>query len=103
MTPARRPGRHRTARRRTHDDSDIVPGTTGRPARRDRSGRHLRRDWLSISSRTRTRGVAYAGVRNGSIPATRIGRRWLIPRRRFHPWLDGTDAAEIRDRGRVVA
>ena len=49
------------------------------------------------------RGVAYEGVRNGSIPAARVGRRWLIPRRRFHAWLDGTDAAEIRDRGQVVA
>jgi excisionase family DNA binding protein len=30
------------------------------------------------------RGVAYECVRNGSIPATRVGRRWLIPRKRFH-------------------
>jgi len=35
------------------------------------------------------RGVAYDSVRNGEIPATRIGRRWLVPRRRFHAWLDG--------------
>lgn len=35
------------------------------------------------------RGVAYESVRNGEIPATRVGRRWLIPRRRFHSWLDG--------------
>jgi excisionase family DNA binding protein len=39
------------------------------------------------------RGVAYEGVRNGSIPATRVGRRWLIPRRRFHAWLDGAEQA----------
>lgn len=37
------------------------------------------------------RGVAYESVRNGSIPATRIGRRWLVPRKRFHAWLDGTE------------
>ena len=50
------------------------------------------------------RGVAYEGVRNGSIPATRVGRRWLIPRRRFHAWLDGSDAADDpRRRDRVVA
>jgi excisionase family DNA binding protein len=39
------------------------------------------------------RGVAYESVRNGEIPATRVGRRWLIPRRRFHAWLDGAEPA----------
>lgn len=37
------------------------------------------------------RGVAYEAVRNGSIPATRVGRRWLVPRKRFHAWLDGAE------------
>ena len=37
------------------------------------------------------RGVAYDDVRNGLIPAVRVGRRWLVPRRRFHAWLDTTD------------
>jgi excisionase family DNA binding protein len=49
------------------------------------------------------RGVAYEGVRSGSIPATRVGRRWLIPRRRFHAWLDGAEPLDTRDRDRVVA
>lgn len=40
-----------------------------------------------------SRGVAYQHVRDGRIPAERIGRRWLIPRRRFHAWLDGEAAA----------
>ena len=40
-----------------------------------------------------SRGVAYERVRDGSIPAQRMGRRWLIPRRRFHAWLDGREAA----------
>lgn len=35
------------------------------------------------------RGVAYEQVRSGEIPAIRVGRRWLIPRTRFHAWLDG--------------
>lgn len=39
------------------------------------------------------RGVAYEGVRTGAIPATRIGRRWLVPRKRFHAWLDGQQGA----------
>jgi excisionase family DNA binding protein len=36
-----------------------------------------------------SRGLAYQYVREGVIPAQRIGRRWVIPRRRFHAWLDG--------------
>jgi excisionase family DNA binding protein len=49
------------------------------------------------------RGVAYEGVRNGSIPATRVGRRWLIPRKRFHAWLDGLEPASIDHRDRAVS
>ena len=33
-------------------------------------------------------GSTYALVRDGTIPATRLGNRWLIPRTRFHAWLD---------------
>jgi excisionase family DNA binding protein len=40
-----------------------------------------------------SRGATYERVRDGSIPAQRMGRRWLIPRRRFHAWLDGNEAA----------
>ena len=39
------------------------------------------------------RGVAYDNVRSGQIPAVRVGRRWLIPRSRFHAWLDATSSA----------
>jgi excisionase family DNA binding protein len=42
------------------------------------------------------RSVAYEGVRNGSIPATRVGRRWLVPRKRFHAWLDGAESSDNR-------
>ena len=38
-------------------------------------------------------GIAYQHVRDGVIPAERVGRRWLIPRKRFHAWLDGKGAA----------
>jgi excisionase family DNA binding protein len=48
------------------------------------------------------RGVAYECVRNGSIPATRVGRRWLVPRKRFHAWLDG-DADATSTTGSKVA
>jgi excisionase family DNA binding protein len=33
-------------------------------------------------------GSAYTLVRDGTIPATRLGGRWVIPRTRFHTWLD---------------
>ena len=35
-----------------------------------------------------TPGTVYQLLRNGTIPARRLGRRWLISRRRFHDWLD---------------
>ncbi len=38
------------------------------------------------------RGVAYDNVRNGLIPAVRVGRRWLVPRSRFHAWLDASNS-----------
>jgi excisionase family DNA binding protein len=37
------------------------------------------------------RGTAYALVRDGTIPALRLGNRWVIPRARFHAWLDSLD------------
>ncbi|MFF0173196.1 helix-turn-helix domain-containing protein [Micromonospora profundi] len=48
-------------------------------------------------------GSTYALVRAGTIPATRLGGRWLIPRTRFHAWLDGVTeqpAATGTDHGR---
>ena len=35
-----------------------------------------------------SRGTAYSLVRDGTIPALRLGGRWVIPRARFHTWLD---------------
>ncbi|HSV67100.1 MAG TPA: helix-turn-helix domain-containing protein [Mycobacteriales bacterium] len=37
---------------------------------------------------TLSRGGAYALVRDGTIPAHRLGGRWVIPKARFHAWLD---------------
>jgi excisionase family DNA binding protein len=34
------------------------------------------------------RNSAYDGVRSGEIPSIRVGRRYLIPRERFHAWLN---------------
>jgi excisionase family DNA binding protein len=33
-------------------------------------------------------GLAYELVAAGQIPAKRLGRRWVIPRARFHAWLN---------------
>lgn len=40
-----------------------------------------------------SRGIAYQYVRDGVIPAERIRRRWLIPRKRLYAWLDGQAVA----------
>ena len=34
-------------------------------------------------------GGVYELLRDGTIPAERLGRRWIISRVRFHGWLDG--------------
>jgi excisionase family DNA binding protein len=34
------------------------------------------------------RCMAYDLVRQGIIPAKRLGRRWIVPRARFHSWLN---------------
>lgn len=36
-----------------------------------------------------SRGLAFAAVRDGSLPSVRIGRRILIPRRQLEAMLDG--------------
>ncbi len=33
-------------------------------------------------------GVTYELIRQGQIPAKRLGKRWIIPRRLFHVWLN---------------
>jgi excisionase family DNA binding protein len=35
-----------------------------------------------------SRGGTYELVRSGEIPAVRLGRRWVVPKQRFHAWLD---------------
>lgn len=36
------------------------------------------------------RNNAYERVRAGDIPSIRMGKRLLVPRERFHTWLNGT-------------
>jgi len=40
------------------------------------------------------RTTFYKALRNGSIPARRLGKKFLIPRRRLLEWLEGGDVAE---------
>lgn len=40
-----------------------------------------------------SRGAAYQHVRDGQIPAIRMGRRWVVPKARFHSWLDGQEVS----------
>lgn len=50
-------------------------------------------------------GATYAMVRSGDIPARKIGARWVIPKHRFHTWLDELPDAtdeEIRATERVL-
>ncbi|MGL4743281.1 MAG: helix-turn-helix domain-containing protein [Dermatophilaceae bacterium] len=35
-----------------------------------------------------SRANTYALLGTGEIPARRLGSRWVIPRHRFHQWLD---------------
>ncbi|WP_280356394.1 helix-turn-helix domain-containing protein [Nocardia otitidiscaviarum] len=43
-------------------------------------------DLLGVS-----RNNAYQAVHDGVIPAKRVGRRWVIPRKAFHEWLESPD------------
>lgn len=45
-------------------------------------------------------GVTYECLRDGTIPAERVGRRWVISRRRRHAWLDGLPISGAGDGGR---
>jgi excisionase family DNA binding protein len=32
----------------------------------------------------------YTMLKSGELPSVRAGRKWLIPRRRFESWLEGS-------------
>ena len=36
----------------------------------------------------------YTLVREGTIPAIKVGARWVVPKQRFHAWLDGIEDQE---------
>lgn len=49
-------------------------------------------DLLSLSL-----GGTYQLCRAGEIPAVKLGNRWVIPKRRFHHWLDNLPACDPED------
>ena len=49
------------------------------------------------------RGMAYAMVRSGEIPARRFRTRWVIPRKAFHEWIDNLPEASTEDLERGCA
>ena len=45
----------------------------------------------------------YTLVRKGTIPAIKVGARWVVPKQRFHAWLDGIEDQDVEpDRPRVT-
>ena len=47
-----------------------------------------------------SRSGTYTLLRAGEIPARRMGSRWIIPRRRFHAWLDDSQSGSVVDEQR---
>ena len=102
--PLRSPRRRRTRTRLRH--RRMPPSTT---QKQDRHEERRRMSTAHAHQSTRTakvvpltytveevaqllslsRGITYASLRDGTIPAERVGRRWVISRRRLHAWLDG--------------
>jgi excisionase family DNA binding protein len=65
-------------RHRANDDSTDVVYTVAEVAR-----------LLRLSP-----GSTYALVRNGTIPAKKLGSRWVISKTRFRAWLDDREDAD---------
>lgn len=42
-------------------------------------------------------GGTYQLCRDGKIPALKLGGRWVVPKARFHTWLDNLPIADSED------
>ena len=64
------------------------------PAQRERAVYSVREvsQMLAISL-----GGTYQLCRNGMIPALKLGGRWVVPKARFHAWLDNLPIADPKD------
>jgi excisionase family DNA binding protein len=64
--------------------------------RRKQEGLSMRKDtrvtWASVAALAKVLGIsrntAYAGLRDGTIPALRIGRRYILPKAAIAKWLE---------------
>lgn len=74
-----------TARQTGQDHSELGEPGTVLPIATTRAVYTVREvaDLLSVSL-----GGTYQLCRTGEIPAIKLGNRWVIPKRRFHHWLD---------------
>jgi len=57
------------------------------------------RQALSLVEGALSRGALYAAINRGEVPHRRVGRKVLIPRRRFLAWLEGADSRPQPGRG----
>ena len=72
---------------RPRDDGGTAPETPGTVLRfGDRAVYTVKEvaELLSLSL-----GGTYQLVRDGTIPALKLGGRWVVPKKRFHAWLEG--------------
>jgi excisionase family DNA binding protein len=42
-----------------------------------------------------SRNNAYRAVRDGEIPAKKVGRLWVVPRKTFDAWLEDCPLPEV--------
>lgn len=45
-------------------------------------------------------GGTYGLCRSGEIPAFKLGGRWVVPKKRFHSWLDSLTEEPAHPKGR---
>lgn len=68
--------------------SRVVPAQTERAVYTVQEVSHM----LSISL-----GGTYQLCRDGMIPALKLGGRWVVPKTRFHIWLDNLPTVDPED------
>jgi excisionase family DNA binding protein len=80
--------------RRPNDSKSVGASPRIIPAQRERAVYSVREvsQMLSISL-----GGTYQLCRNGMIPALKLGVRWVVPKARFHTWLDNLPIADPKD------
>ncbi|QIS00941.1 helix-turn-helix domain-containing protein [Nocardia brasiliensis] len=42
-----------------------------------------------------SRNNAYRAINDGEVPAKRVGRRWVVPRKTFDTWLEDCTLPEV--------